>query len=139
MTAASFVFSTASSCDVSTFSKSAMKSSHSFAPLNRTPSFSHSMRRALHLARNSSRVIGHLDGCWLGSDLGFNELELTLTLSASTRDKRTTRSRGSCTFGKSLIQKRVVALDQESPGSIPGGAISSGARAGGSVPLPGGA
>src|SRR5881296_3156334 len=85
-----------------------MNSSQSFAALNITPSFSHSMRRALHLARNSSRVIGHLDGCWLGSDLGFNELELTLTFSASTRDKRTTRSRGSCTFGKSLIQKRVA-------------------------------
>src|SRR6266568_8658592 len=85
-----------------------MNSSHIFAPLTTTPSFSHSTRRALHLARNSSRVIGHLDGCRLGSDLGFNELELTLTFSASTRDMRTTRSRGSCTFGKSLIQKRVA-------------------------------
>src|SRR6266849_3234877 len=102
-----------------------MNSSQTFAPLTKTPSFSHSARRALHLARNSSRVIGHLDGCWLGSDLGFNKLELTLTFSGSTRDRRTTRSRGSCTFGKSLIQKRVAALDQESPGSIPGGAIQA--------------
>src|SRR2546426_11942536 len=85
-----------------------MNSSHIFAPFTMTLNFSHSARRALHLARNSSRVIGHLDGCWLGSDLGFNKLELTLTCSASTRDKRTTRSRGSCTFGKSLIQKRVA-------------------------------
>src|SRR5437867_9949638 len=85
-----------------------MNSSQTFAALRRAPNFSHSARRALHLARNSSRVIGHLDGCWLGSDLGFNELELTLTFSASTRDKRTTRSRGSCTFGKSLIQKQVA-------------------------------
>src|SRR5439155_19728413 len=107
-----------------TFSKSAMNSSQIFAPLNETLSFSHSARRALHLARNSSRVIGHLDGCWLRSDLGFNKLELTLTFSASTHDRRTTRSRGSCMFCRLLQRSVFRALDQESPGSIPGGAIS---------------
>src|SRR5882762_5927570 len=89
-----------------------MSSSHVFAPFTMTLNFSHSVCRALHLARNSSRVIGHLDGCWLGSDLGFNKLELTLTFTALTRDKRTTRSRGSCTLCKSFTQKRVAALDQ---------------------------